>query len=56
MPIFGGRPKTFIDEGQGDAEAVRLRGAAAAKDWRHDRPRLGGVLDPREAGLAAWGG
>ncbi|HET7421544.1 MAG TPA: hypothetical protein VFL27_14295 [Candidatus Dormibacteraeota bacterium] len=46
MPIFGGRPKTFVDEAQGDAEAGRLRAAAAAKDWRQVETALLATTDP----------
>jgi hypothetical protein len=46
MPIFGGRPKTFVDEAQGDAEAARLRAAAGAKDWRSVEAALGATTDP----------
>lgn len=34
MPIFGKPGKTFVDRGRGDAEVIRLRAAAAKKDWR----------------------
>jgi hypothetical protein len=46
MPIFGGRAKTFIDQAQGDAEAGRLRDAAAARDWRKVEASLVATTHP----------
>ncbi|MGA7912594.1 MAG: hypothetical protein WCC30_13770 [Candidatus Dormiibacterota bacterium] len=46
-PLFGRQVKPFIDETRGDAEAARLRAAAASGDWQAVDAALGATVEPK---------